>query len=242
MSNQQLERRCGVGTRKDVEAGSIVTDSDSGGADPERNTETLSDGEIIRRVLDGERDLYRLIIERHKNEIFRLLLRQLRDQTIAEELTQEVFVKAFRGLSGFRGGSKLSTWLVRIAINVSHSFFSSKRYREWRTSVEFNPEQNIKADPADYRNSREDREQLAELEVNARKLQSFVAELKPIYRDVISLCFFEQKSYDEVARTLAIPIGTVSSRISKAFNLLRVRFEEHLNAAQAKSELKERLG
>jgi len=169
-----------------------------------------TDSEVIARVLKGAKEDFRILVSRHQDTLYRMLLRQTGDSAVSHDLAQESFLRAYTKLGTFRGDSLFSTWLTRISINLANNYFASKEYRERR--------RKIAAEPG---NSGPD---VAHLEQRLLLLREFIAELKPKYREVISLCGLEKKSYEEVALILNIPIGTVRSRLHEARLQLRERF------------------
>ena len=179
------------------------------GSDPEEQ-------EIIARVLAGEREEFRHLVRRYQDMVFALVMRQVGQRTTAEELTQEVFIRAFRSLHTFREEAKFSTWLIRIAINHTNSFFVSKRFKQSQKTEEFNP--------AVHDMTTSSPESELERKQRAQTLQKALAGLKPNFRDVITLCGLEGKSYDEAAEVLGIPVGTVRSRLNKARLLVKQSF------------------
>jgi len=181
----------------------------------DQNDEAL-EAAVIRDVLSGKRDEFRHLVDRHKERVFAMIMRQVGDRQVARELAQEVFVRAYVGLRRFRGDATFSTWLTRIALNVSSSYFTSRRFKDQKRFASLDEqiaEQHI-APPG---------EEVFTDEAIAQ-LQHSLTALKQIYRDVIVLCIFERKSYEETAEILQIPIGTVSSRMNKAFGLLRANY------------------
>lgn len=78
----------------------------------------MTDGEIIRQILQGKQDLFRVIIERYQTMVFRTCLGFVHDQDDADDLTQDVFIQAYRSLSGFKGNAAFSTWIYRITVNA----------------------------------------------------------------------------------------------------------------------------
>jgi RNA polymerase sigma-70 factor, ECF subfamily len=174
------------------------------------NETAVDDGEIIRRVISGDREEFRLLVVKYQEQIFRMLLRQTGDTAVSRDLCQETFLAAFRALQGFKGESKFPTWLTRIALNLAKNYFRSKAYRERRIAME--PEISHQSD------------QKEEVEERLLKLREFIADLKPIYRDVIVLCGLEKKSYEEASAILQIPVGTVRSRLNTGRLKLREMF------------------
>lgn len=184
---------------------------------PEHTRGDELERELIKRVLAGERDEFRTLVERHQDTIYALVMRQVGDATVARELSHEAFVKAYRNLSSFRFASSFSTWLVRIAMNTTHSYFSSAHYkaRLRNVSLESSPEllddHSTDSDPTQRAHERE----------KVQTLRDAIGSLKPIYREVVTLCFLESKTYQEAAQILEIPLGTVCSRLNIAQHKLR---------------------
>lgn len=177
-----------------------------------------SEKELIRRVLSGAKDDFRELVLAHQARVFSLVMRQVANEAIANELTQEVFLKAYVNLHRFRFEAQFSTWLIRIALNVCNSYFVSKRYRQSKTTMSVN-ESEIQEVAATPSGDIEERETL-------RRLRDALLTLSPKLREVIVLCGFEERPYEEVATILQIPIGTVRSRLNKARNVLRKKVFE----------------
>jgi RNA polymerase sigma-70 factor (ECF subfamily) len=78
----------------------------------------MTDNEIIQEILDGNKDAFRLLVERHQHSVFRTVMGFLHDKDDADDLTQEIFIQAYLSLSGFKGTSAFSTWLYRITLNA----------------------------------------------------------------------------------------------------------------------------
>lgn len=171
------------------------------------------DASIIRAVIRGDRDRFRLLVLRHQEPVFALIMRQLGDRQLTEELVQEAFVKAYRNLHLFRFEAKFSTWLTRIALNTMNSYFSSRAYKERQKTETFSPDRHDRPGNA-FADSASDLDQFRNL----------IGGLNPKLRDVLVLCSLEGKSYEETASLLAIPIGTVRSRLNKARLVLKEAF------------------
>lgn len=179
-----------------------------------KENESLNEKEIIARVLRGERDEFRHLVLAYSDQVYAMIMRQVGDEETARELAQDAFVKAYMNLAKFQFRASFSTWITRIAINLSHSYFRSRRYKQSKatSSLEQVHHQNLSDE---NNNSREE---------DARRLQSLIGTLKPKYREVLVLCCFEDYTYEQAARLLHIPYGTVCSRMNKAFSILRERF------------------
>lgn len=173
--------------------------------------------EIIKRVLAGEREEFRHLVRTHQGTVYGMIMRQVGDSSIANELSQDTFLRAYRGLAGFRFNSRFSTWLTRIAINVTNSYFVSRRYKEQKRTKPLDQVAVRALEEAAGDNS-------GYSEAEIKRLRSCVGGLKALYRDVVVLCCLEGKTYEEAASILEIAPGTVGSRLNKAFELLRASF------------------
>jgi RNA polymerase sigma-70 factor, ECF subfamily len=176
------------------------------------------DREVVRRVQAGDTEAFEVLVEKYKRKAFRLAYGVLRDQEEALDVAQEAFVKAFRSLPKFKGESAFYTWLFRITMNVA---LDRKRQRtsrakslgtddvppeEWeRTAVATD------ASPDDEAASAERRARIG------RALET----LPEHHRSIIILSDIEGLSYREIAEVLAIPMGTVMSRLHNARKRLR---------------------
>jgi RNA polymerase sigma-70 factor, ECF subfamily len=170
--------------------------------------------ELIARILTGQAEEFAQVLECYQDMVFGMIARQVGDAVVAEELAQDVFLRAYRGLGKFRCQASLKTWLTRIALNVCNSYFCSRAYKERRSQVPFaDGFDNLPAESGDDCT-----------EEHLQRLQGLAAALKPIHRDVLVLCGFERRSYREAAEILGIPEGTVASRMNKALNVLREKF------------------
>ena len=109
--------------------------------------DSKTDELLVSRVLSGEKEVFRELVERHKNVVFGSLMRLCGNRELAEELTQETFVRAYTSLRSFRFEARLSTWLVQIAANCASSYFSSRDFRVRKRSIRF--EQEIHAGQAE---------------------------------------------------------------------------------------------
>ena len=178
----------------------------------------LSEREIIQRVLSGHRDDFRHLVTAHQDKVYSMVMRQSGDPNIARELTQEAFVKAYLALPRFRFNSSFSTWLIRIALNTMQTYFSSKAFREQQcmSSLDANKQAEVH-----FGQDINQTENTGPTEVEVYRLQQQISKLKSRYREVIVLCFLENKTYEEAAAILQIPRGTVCSRMNKAFKLLK---------------------
>lgn len=177
--------------------------------------EAISDGECVQRLLKGETDAFEILIYRHQKTIFNLLYRMLGDYDDAAEVAQEVFLSAYRSVAQFRGAANFSTWLYRIAIN-----HASTRRRSLANSKQRNvPLGSI--DPVDERQA-DPINTLVQKDIQHR-VQVALNSLAPADATIILLRDMQDVPYEEVAKMLEVPVGTVKSRLHRARQTLKAK-------------------
>jgi len=177
--------------------------------------------EQIRAHLDRKQyaEAFELMVRQYQNKIFHMAYSMLGNRALAEDAVQESFLRIWRGLSGFRGLSSLSTWIYAIARNACLSAAESNAARK-AISLE---------EPA-VRLAAEGRHAAASAHASAVDVGQLVAQLPEKYRQVIALFYMEDKSYAEVARLLDLPMGTVKTYLHRA--------KKELAAAMLASKMK----
>jgi RNA polymerase sigma-70 factor (ECF subfamily) len=170
--------------------------------------------DLVERHRRGEREAFEEYYAAHAGLIYNLTLRQSGDPELARDLSQEILLKAFRGLARFRGGSSLKTWTYRICINHCRSRLGRRRPPMQSLQCEDGREQDV-VDP-----QRGPEENLIADE-EARRLGSALPRLEGAFREAVVLRDLEGLSYQEIADVLAVPIGTVRSRIARGREQLR---------------------
>lgn len=163
------------------------------------------DHALVRRVLNGDKDAYRILYERYRDKVFATVLRIVGNREEAADVAQDVFVRVYRDLGGFRFGSKFSTWLYRIAVNFSINKVNEHE-RHGRAHRRIAQEGVTEGDPAD---------------IPTERIQSAVSRLNPKLRTVIVLRYTQNLSYEEIAEVLELSMGTVKSRLHLAHGALR---------------------
>ncbi|RIL10179.1 MAG: hypothetical protein DCC75_04925 [Proteobacteria bacterium] len=193
--------------------GSDSVDPTSGTSD----TAHIDDFSAIRRVLAGQKEEFRRLISAHQTSITNLMLRQVGNCHLAEELSQEIFVKAYLHLSKFRFESSFRTWLTAIALNHLNTFLCSKGHRQRaRTeSLESVSEAVCSGSAID---------EASESELMA-VMRTALMELPKAYRDTVILIAIEGRSYEEAAAIMEVPPGTVRSRLCKGRKRIKKYFE-----------------
>jgi RNA polymerase sigma-70 factor (ECF subfamily) len=182
----------------------------------------ISDAECVRRVQRGETDAFETLIRRHEKTIFNLAYRMLGDTEEAAEVSQEVFLSAFRAAGQFRGDANFSTWLYRIAINHASTRRKTLNSRQ------------RKVVPIESADSLHDPEpgplEILEQQEIREKVQFALNQLEPDEAAVILLRDLQDVPYNEVAHVLEIPVGTVKSRLHRARQALKSRLQSYFSA------------
>jgi RNA polymerase sigma-70 factor, ECF subfamily len=181
---------------------------------------------LVRRVVDREElHAFDLLVERYQDRVYGVIARLIPDGEAARDLTQETFLKAYKGLAGFAGGSSFYTWLYRIARNVVTSQLRHEAARP-KISASLDSEEGDRAPlrvvtPA----SGPDPVQSAVEAERKKLLLHALASLQPEFREIILLRDFEDRSYEEIAELLDLADGTVRSRLHRARAELRDRLK-----------------
>jgi RNA polymerase sigma-70 factor (ECF subfamily) len=173
------------------------------------------DQQLVERVQSGDKRAFELLVTKYQRRIFRLLSRMIRDPAEIEDVAQEAFVKAYRALSNFRGESAFYTWLYRIAINTAKNHLVSQGRRVPTTTGNDIEDAEGFDDAALLREVATPDSMLQSRQV-AEAVNRAIEKLPEELRTAIVLRELEGLSYEEIAETMACPIGTVRSRIFRA--------------------------
>lgn len=183
--------------------------------------------EFVERLKAGDSAAFDVLATRYAADIYGLLYRLTQDAEEARDLTQETFLSALRAIRKFRGEADLKTWLFRIAINESRNRFRwwKRRRRDVTISLDV-PVGDGKTSLAETVSSRaaNPEEKTLRLE-RERILREALQNLPDIFREAVVLCDIEGLSYEEIAQTLEVNLGTVKSRIARGREELRKRLE-----------------
>lgn len=161
------------------------------------------------------------MVQNHRPQIFRFLLASTRDADLAETLTQECFLKAYRNWTSFRGDSSAMTWLMRIAINLQKDHWRNRRIQFWRQTRTHAVDLNEASDWLPSRDSSQEQKLLARERVG--QVWRAVEGLSERQRTVFLLRYVEELELAEIAKTTGLSEGTVKAHLSRA--LARVRME-----------------
>jgi RNA polymerase sigma-70 factor (ECF subfamily) len=191
--------------------------------EPYPAAEVALDRELVRRYTEGDESAFVEIVERHRGKVFNIVLRLLRNHADAEEITQDTFIRAHRGLAAFRGDSSLATWLFCIAVNLAHNryWYFFRRHRQDSLSLDFVIGADNDCSFSELiADSGSDPSQLTATGEFEQLIERCLGKLEPDQRDILSLRISD-RPYDEIAEILRLKVGTVKSRIARARSNLR---------------------
>jgi RNA polymerase sigma-70 factor (ECF subfamily) len=188
-----------------------LLNASAGSAIPKNAAEDLAD---VERVLAGDVQAFAGIVRRWQGPLVNMAWRYCRDRGRAEELAQEAFVKAWRGLTGWRREGSFSTWLFALAANVFRS--ELKRFPAINVPLEEIAEPSAPA--AQHR--------VLAAKLSSETVRRAVLALPVRYREPVVLFYFHEMDVAAAARTMGLPEGTLKARLSRARELLRRRFPE----------------
>jgi RNA polymerase sigma-70 factor (ECF subfamily) len=189
------------------------------------------DLQLVERVRQGDQQAFRILVEKYQRKILRLLSRMVRDPHEIEDIAQEAFIKAYRALPQFRGDAAFYTWLYRIAINTAKNYLSS-RGRKMQTvsdqaiNEDDEPDERLVAQDI----SNPETELLSKQVAIA--INQAVDALPQELREAITLREIEGMSYEEIAESMACPIGTVRSRIFRAREAISAKLRPILGTSE----------
>jgi RNA polymerase sigma-70 factor (ECF subfamily) len=184
---------------------------------------SLTDQEIVALAVEGREAAYRELIRRYERPVFSLILRMVRDRQLAEDLSQETFIKAMNAIATYRPEFKFSSWIFKIANNAA---IDQLRRRSVQTlSLDGAPNATTPDEIEATVLQVGDRSESALAALEARELGSSIeraiGQLRPEYRSCILLRHVEGLAYEEIAQLLDLPLGTVKTYIHRARHELR---------------------
>lgn len=175
------------------------------------------DYELVKMALQGDEKAFARLLNRYKDAIYFMLLKMVNNRSDAEDLTLEAFGKAFKSLHQYSPTYAFSTWLFKIASNNCIDFLRKKK--GIHVSIE-NKEENENSDPIRLKSKDPDPEERLIRQQKAILLRNVVRKLKPRYQTLVELRYFREFSYEEIAKELDLPLGTVKAQLFRAREML----------------------
>jgi len=191
--------------------------------------ENLPDADVVRLAQEGRETAFRELVRRYERPVFSLVHRMVRDREAAEDLAQDTFIKVLNHIDRYSPEFKFSSWLFKIANNVAIDFLRRKRLDT--VSMDGSPHASTASEIEATTFELAAQQETALEEMESRELgtaiERAIGRLRPEYRSCIMLRHVEGRSYEEIAATLDLPLGTVKTYIHRARHELR-RALEHL--------------
>ncbi len=183
-------------------------------AEKHRSSSGASDLALVRRVQQGDRSAFDLLVIKYQHKILKLIMRYVRDPSEAMDVAQEAFLKAYRAAPSFRGDSAFYTWLYRIAINTAknHLVAAGRRPSHFNLDLQDPEQSEVLAELHDL----DTPEGFAQSDEIRAAVNRAIRGLPEELRTAILLREIEGMSYEEIAQTMECPVGTVRSRIFRA--------------------------
>ncbi len=183
----------------------------------------LNDNEIISKVLNGDHQAYAGLVNRYQNYVFTLVLRMVRNREDAEEVAQDIFIKAYRSLADFRGASKFSTWLYTI-VNTSCITFLRKKRLDTHSLDDDKVMEAADSQDSGFRAN------LVEQKSKQAMVSNAINLLNPDDVEIITLFYKAEQTLEEIARVLRIEVNTAKVRLHRARTRLKEKMETHFAA------------
>ena len=195
---------------------------------PSLDLQNLPDADVVALAQEGREVAYRELIRRYERPVFSLVFRMVRDRATAEDLAQETFIKVLNNIEKYVPEFKFSSWLFKIANNLA---IDHLRRRHIQTvSMDGAPDATTASqiEATSFELASHGESALEELEAKelGSAIERAIAALRPEYRSCIMLRHVEGRSYEEIAATLDLPLGTVKTYIHRARHELRKALED----------------
>ena len=174
---------------------------------------------IDKATLENDEQAYADLMKRYKKPVYHMILKMVRNVDDAEDLTIEAFAKAFKNLKRFKKDYTFSTWLFRIATNNSIDFIRKKRLETLSLNSSFTDDDGeaVNIDVQDDKlNPQEETIKSQKIEL----IRLFVTKLPPKYQRLVRLRYFDEYSYEEIAKELDAPLGTIKAQLHRARELM----------------------
>ncbi len=173
-----------------------------------------SDQELVKRVQQGDKKAFDLLVIKYQHRIAGLVSRFISDSHEVQDVTQEAFIKAYRALGNFRGDSQFYTWLYRIAINTAKNYLVSRNRRPPGVDVDIEDAVYYDGGRSLKDNASPERNMMSEQLMTA--VNNAIKQLPEDLRAALTLREYDGLSYEEIAEVMDCPVGTVRSRIFRA--------------------------
>lgn len=189
---------------------------------------THTDNALITRCQKADITAFNEIVSRYKDKIYRYVFRMTGSAEDAEDLTQEVFMRMYTNIAGFRAEASLSTWLFRIAGNLCTDSFRKNKHARGNISLDAPMDESEEGASRDVPDMSSEPDRLFGRKELGEQIEAALAKLPPKLRSAVILHDVEGLAYDEIAQTERVPLGTIKSRIFNARAALREHLKDYL--------------
>ena len=173
---------------------------------------------LVKRAVEGDQKAFADLLSRYRDAIYFMLLKMVTNTDDAEDLTIEAFGKAFKNIHQYTPNFAFSTWLFKIATNNCIDFIRKRRGGPTVSIEKANENQEMV--PIHIHSDEPDPEETLIIQQKVRLMRDVVQKLKPRYRKLVEMRYFDELSYEEIAEELELPIGTVKAQLFRARELL----------------------
>ncbi len=189
--------------------------------EPGREAIEISDEALIARFQDGDNYAYDLLVKRYKDPLLNFIYRFLSNQTEAEDVLQETFLRLYKNKHYYKEVAKFSTWIYTIAGNLAKTELRKRKRQRF-----FSLSQHTRDDDKDYEipDTTHNPEREANSRITDGIIQRAIDKLSPKFKEVIILRDIQGFAYEEISETLNVPLGTIKSRVNRA----RLKLQEDL--------------
>jgi RNA polymerase sigma factor (sigma-70 family) len=187
---------------------------------PNFTDKAFRDYELVQQAQGGDQKAFAELLGHYRDSIYFMLLKMVKNQNDAEDLTIEAFGKAFKNIKFYAPNFAFSTWLFKIATNNAIDFIRSNKVMRKNISIDINSDDSETSLPINLISNSPDPEERLISKQKEKLLRTIVKKLHPDYRQIIVMRYFDELSYQEIAKKLNLPLGTVKARLFRSRELL----------------------
>lgn len=186
----------------------------------------MPENTLVKRCKNGDREAFNELFAEYETKVINIAFGMLSNRDDAHDAAQEVFIRVYRNISGFKENSSLSTWIYRITSNVCNDILRKRMKHSNTVSINASNDEDEEYE-INIRDTAPTPDEYAEHNETQRIVREAISNLSAEYREVITLCDVEDMSYDDTALVLKCPVGTVKSRLNRARKALRKKLSEN---------------
>ncbi|MGE0567137.1 MAG: RNA polymerase sigma factor [Bacteroidia bacterium] len=183
-------------------------------------TKALYDYNLVTKALDGDQRAYAELLERYRESVFFMMLKMVNNKDDAEDLTIEAFGRAFKKLHQYTPTFAFSTWLFKIASNNAIDFIRKKKQQGNSISLDYRPEDSDYDASNLIRTYVPNPEEFYIKKQKVMMVRAVIDKLKPKYKEIVELFYFQELSHEEISQKLDLPIGTIKAQLFRARDFL----------------------